>query len=147
MLPAHAREKTFGDKRYDYCILTLMVLGKLETRTDLQLELREKEMCKENAKNNSERGDCIRWMTKGQFSLGEACASKHDPNKKGKGMGRPRSPSPTGSPHRNPESDGKGSDDGRAKGTPTFISKSPSGKANRQPCTNIKNLGLGIVKL
>ena len=79
--------------------------------------------------------------------IGRSIRIKHAPNKKGKGKGRPRSPSPTGSPHRNSESDGKGSDDGRAKGAPTFISKSPSGKANRLPCTNIKNLGLGIVKL
>ena len=45
---------------------------------------------KYNAKNNTERGDCIRWTTEVQSSLGEACAFKHDPNKKGKGMGRPR---------------------------------------------------------
>ena len=52
--------------------------------------------------------------------------------------GRPRSPSPTSSPHRNSKGDGKGSDDGRAKNTPTFIGKSPSGKANKLPCTNTK---------
>ena len=32
----------------------------------------------------------------------------------GKGKGRPSSPSPTGSPHRNSKDDGKGSDDGSA---------------------------------
>ena len=68
-------------------------------------------LSEENAKNNSERRDCIRWTTKGQCSDGEACAFKHDPNKKGKGKGRPRSPSSTGSPHRNLIGDGKGSDD------------------------------------
>ena len=71
-------------------------------------------LSEENAKNNSERGDCIRWTTKGQCSDGEACAFKHDPNKNGKGKGRPRSLSSTGAPHRNSNCDGKGSDDGSA---------------------------------
>ena len=111
-------------------------MRKIETKTDLQLELREKEKRKENAENNSERGDCIRLMTKGQY----ACASKHDPNKKGKGKGRPRSPSPTGSPHRISKGDGKGNDVGGAEGTPKNLEKSPSGKANRLPCTNINKI-------
>ena len=64
-------------------------------------------------KNFSERGDCIRWITKSQCSLKEACAVKHNPNKKGKEKGRPR----------NSKGDGKSSDDG---------------SANRQLCTNFK---------
>ena len=48
------------------------------------------------------------------------------------------SPSPTGSPHRNSNADGRCSDDGSAEGTPKFTGKSPSGKANRLPCTNFK---------
>ena len=38
----------------------------------------------DNAKHNTERGDSVRWITKDQCSFGEACAFKHDPNKKGK---------------------------------------------------------------
>ena len=87
-----------------------------------------------NAKNNSKRGDCIRWTTKGQCSDGEACAFKHDPNKKGKGKGRPRSLSSTGAPRRNSTCDGKGSDDGSA----VRVVRNPSGKANRLPCTKFK---------
>ena len=34
--------------------------------------------------------------------------------------------------------DGNGSDDGSAKGTSKLTGKSPSGKANRLPCTNYK---------
>ena len=93
---------------------------------------------KANAKHNSETGDCIRWITRGQCSLADSCAFNHDPNKKGKGKGRPRSLSPTGSPHRNSKGDGEGSDDAGAHGTPKFTDKSPSGKANRPFCTNFK---------
>ena len=60
--------------------------------------------------------------------------SKHDLNKKGRGKGRPRSPTPTGPPHRN----SKGGDDGRAEDIPKVSGESPSGKANRQRCTNFK---------
>ena len=88
-------------------------------------------------KNNSE-GDCIRWITTGQCSFGEACAFKHDPNQKGKGKGRPRSPSPTGSPHRHSKGDGKGSDDRGAKDTAQLTGKSLSVKANRLLCTKLK---------
>ena len=45
---------------------------------------------------------------------------------KGKGEGRPRSLSPTGSPHRNSKGDGKGSDDGSAQGIRQNSGKSPS---------------------
>ena len=55
---------------------------------------------KETAKNNSERGDCTPWTTKGQCWFGDSCAFKHEPNKKGKGKGRP---------HRNSKGDRKGS--------------------------------------
>ena len=55
-----------------------------------------------------------------------------------KGKGRPRSPSPTNSPHQNSKGEGKSSDDGSAKGTPKDTGVSPSGKANKLPCTNLK---------
>ena len=84
-------------------------------------------------KNNSE-GDCIRWITTGQCSFGEACAFKHDPNQKGKGKERPRSPSPTGYS----EGDGKGSDDRGAKDTAKLTGKSLSVKANRLLWTKLK---------
>ena len=81
-----------------------------------------------NAKNNSEREDCVRWITKGQCSFADACAFNHEPNKKDKGKWRLRSLSPTGLPHRNSKGDGQDSDDRGAKGTPTLTGKSPSGK-------------------
>ena len=40
--------------------------------------------------------------------------------------GRPRSPSPTGSPHPNSKGDGKGSDNESAEGTPKFTGESPT---------------------
>ena len=83
----------------------------------LAMEAPSKGKDKERVKHNSERGGCIRWITEGHYSLGEACAFKHDPNKKAKGKGRPRSLSPTGSPHQNSRGNGKGSDDGSAKET------------------------------
>ena len=50
--------------------------------------------------------------------LGDSCAFKHEPHKTGKGKGRPRSPSPTFSPHR------KSNGDGGAQGsTPTLFGK------------------------
>ena len=85
-----------------------------------------------------QRGECIRWITIGQGSFGSSCAFKHEPNKKDRGEKRLRSPSPTGSHHRNSKGDGKGSHDGSTKGEPTLAGKSPSGKANRVPCTNSK---------
>ena len=105
-------------------------------RTDLQLELRskEKQRVKANAKNDSERGYCIRWVAEGQCAFGEACVFKHDPNKKGRGKG-PRSPSPTGSPHRNSE---KVAMTKVLKAYQKLTGESPSGKANRLPCTNLK---------
>ena len=89
-------------------------------------------------KNKSERRDCTNRTTKSPGSFGEACAFKHEPNKKGKVKGRPRALSPTGSPHRNSKGDGKGSDDGNAKGAPKFTGKSPSGKGNKPPCRHFK---------
>ena len=79
---------------------------------------REKK-AKKNAKNNSERGDCIRWITKSHSSFCEIRAhSNMNQHKTGKGKGRPRSPSPTGSPHR------KSNGDGGAQGsTPKLIGK------------------------
>ena len=97
-----------------------------------------KEKVKKKPKNNSERGDCIRWTTKNQYSFGEACAFKHAPKKKGKGKGRPRSLVQTGSPHRSSKGDGKGSVDESAEDIPTSTVQSLSGKANKLSCTNFK---------
>ena len=36
-------------------------------------------------KDNSERGDCTRWITRGQCSFGDSCALTHEPKKKGRG--------------------------------------------------------------
>ena len=93
----------------------------------------------ENAKKTALREEiCMCWATKGQCSFADSSAFKHEPNKKGNGKGRPRSPSSTRSPHRNSKSDGKGGDDGKAKSTPKLTGKRPSGKANRPPCFHFK---------
>ena len=155
VLQVHDEETTFGDKKCDNCRLKLMARRRVEQKikeSHLKARNRDEDRpaigapskgtakgeSKEHAKNNSERGDCIRWITKGQCSFGDSCAFKPEPNKKGKGKGRPRSPSPTGSPHRKSKGDGKGSDDGGSKGTPKFSGKRPSGKANRPLCINFK---------
>ena len=100
----------------------------IETRTDLQQEFGAEEERNDKVKkmpaNNSERGHGTLWITQGQCSFGGSWAFKHEPNKKGKWYGRPRSPSPIRSPHRNAKGDGKGSDDGGANGTPKLIGKS-----------------------
>ena len=77
---------------------------------------------------------------KANVHVAKHCAFKQYPNKKGKRKGRHRSPSPTGLPYRNSKGDGKGSDDGSAKGTPEFSGKSPSGKANRPVPTSRKEV-------
>ena len=122
--------------------LKILILGEKSRRGQTcngSFAQRESERKKaKNMPNNSGRGDCILWNTKGQCSFGDSCAFKHDPKKKGKGKERPRSPSPTGPPHRNSIGDGKGSDDGFVTDTPKFTGKSPWGKANRPLCTNFK---------
>ena len=50
--------------------------------------------------------------------------SSNEPDRKTKGMGRPRSLSLTGSPHRNSKGDGTSGDDGGAEGTPKITGKS-----------------------
>ena len=119
----HARETTFGDNMYDQDSHF-----KARNRDEDTLAMgapsngKAKGKCEANAKSNPEKGDCIGWTTKGQRSYGEACAFKHDPTKKDKGKER-RSLSPTGSPHRKSKGDGKGRDDGNAKGTKIYWSK------------------------
>ena len=137
LLQVYAPETTLGDEKYDYCRLKVMVQRHLEQKIrDSHCKARNrhedrpalgtsskgkaKGNGKQQAKTDSRRGDCIRWTTKGRCSFGEACAFKHDRNKKGKGNGRPRSPSPTGSPHRISKGDGMGGADGGATSTPNL---------------------------
>ena len=47
-------------------------------------------------------------------------------------------------PHQKSKGDGKSSDDGSAKGTPTITGKSSPKKANRPPCTNFKKGSMQI---
>ena len=103
---------------------------------------------KEHGKNNPKRGDCIRWITKGQCSFGDSCAFKHEPNKKGKRKGRSRSPSPTGSPHRNSEGDGKGSDDGGAKAYRQLAVKEvrQEGNSSRLLRANFERCAAGCIR-
>ena len=77
----------------------LIAKSKNETRTHLQQVFRAKA-------NRKAVGS-----GKANVHFGDSCASKHEPNKEGKGKGRPGSPSPTGSTHRNSKGDGKGSDE------------------------------------
>ena len=122
MLQVYAQETTVVDKKYDNCRLKLMAqrqLGQKIKDSHLKATNRDEDRpaigapSEENAKNNSKRGNCIRWTTKGQCSDGEACAFKHDPNKKGKGRDdlihllRQVRRTET-------RKDGKGSDDGSA---------------------------------
>ena len=118
---------------------------------DFDEEKTSDEMCdvtifteQENANNNSKRGDCTRWMTKGQRSFGDSRAFKHEPNKTGKGMGRPRSPFPTGSPHRSQKSDGKSTDDGGAQGTPNFTGQTTLYKLQQRKLSERKCIFLNV---
>ena len=150
LLHVYAQETTQGDRECDCCRLKLMVERHLEQkikdsgfkasnrdedRPAIGSPSKKKENAMKRPKKNFERGNCIRSITKCKCSFGDSCAFKHDPNKKGKRKGRPPSPSPTSSLHRNSKGDGKGSDDGSASGIPKLTGKSPSGEANRQPCT------------
>ena len=147
LLQVYAQETTFWIQEVWFCCrLKLMVQRHLEQKikdshfkeinrdedrpaSGAPSKVKTKGKVKYNAKkDNSERGDCTRWITRGQCSFGDSCALTHEPNKKGKGKGRLRSPSPTGSPHRTSNGDGKGSDDGGLKGTQKLAGKSPSGK-------------------
>ena len=118
VLQVYVQATTFGDKTFDYCRLMLLARRHLEQKIqESHFKARNRDedrpamgaprrgkakgKGKEHAKHNSERGDCCRWITKGQCSCGEACAFKHDPNKKGEGKGRSRSLSPAGSPNWN----------------------------------------------
>ena len=94
----YAHETTLGDKKYAHYRFKLVAQRHLEQKVkdslfrarnrdeDRRAPRKEKAKGKgkTTAKNNSERGDCIRWITEGQCSFGEACAFKHDPNKKSK---------------------------------------------------------------
>ena len=96
LLQVYAQDTAFGDKRYDCCRLKLMVQRHLEQKSkDYHIKARNRDedrlaigaqnkgeakgKCKENAENNSERGDRIRWTKKFQCSFGEACTFRHGP--------------------------------------------------------------------
>ena len=96
----------------------------METRTDLQEELRAKGNRKEKAKTmptNSSKRETILVGPRKATKIGVHSSMNRT---RGKGKGRLRSPSPTGSPHRNSKGDGRGSDDGQARGSPKFVGKS-----------------------
>ena len=113
LLHVHAQETTFGDMNYDSCRLKLVAHRHPEQRIkDSHIKARHRDedrrargapnIAKAKAKGKSNAKQQLRErITKCQRSFGEACAFKHDPNKKDTGKGRPLSPSPTGS------SDGK----------------------------------------
>ena len=135
LLQVYAQETTVGDKKCDYC--KIEVDGPKTSRAENQGFSCESEKPRrgQTCNGNSDQGKSKRkrqikckkttpreetasvGSRRGQGSWGEACAFKHDPNKKGKGKGR------LGSPHRNSEGGWKGSDDGSAEGAPTFTGK------------------------
>ena len=147
LLQVYAQEMTFGDMKCIYCRLKLMSQRHHQQQIkDSHFKARNRDedrratgapiKGKAKGQSNSEEGDCIRCITKGQCSFGEARTFKNDPNKKGTGKGRPHSP--TGSPDRNSKGDGKGSDDGSVEGPPELSGTSPSGEANRPLSANFK---------
>ena len=90
------------DKRYDYCRLNGPKTSRAENQGfSFQSEKSRREQTpaigspskgktkgkgKDNAKTNSERGDCIRRTTKGQCSFGDSCAhSSMNQTRKAKG--------------------------------------------------------------
>ena len=155
LLQVYAQETTVGEKKYDHCRSKLMSQRRLEqkikdsqcsqreieTKTDVQQELRAEGSRKEKAKKIPKtipREECIRWIATSQCPFGEASAFEHDLDQKGKGKERLRSLSPTISPRRNSQLDAKSGDDGCMKETQKLTGSSPSGKANKQLCTNSK---------
>ena len=94
LLQVCAPETTLATRK---CLLQIEVNGpkmlilerETKERTNLQWEIRLKKHKKRNGKGKEKkkqvpkRGDCTRWTTTGQRSFEEACAFKHDPNKKG----------------------------------------------------------------
>ena len=90
-----------------------------------------KRKAKYNGKNNSERWVCIRWITKGHISFGEACAFMIRTRKAKRRATSFIFSDKFTTPKR-------GSDDGSAKRKTNPSGKSPSGKKNRQFCTNFK---------
>ena len=148
------QETAFGDKKYGYCRLKLMVQmtrqaehrgflfqsaksprGQTCNGSSEQMESKRKRQ--RQCQNNSERGTAAVGSQKANVHLEKHARSNMTRTRKAKGTGRPRSPSPTGSPLRNLKGDGKGNYDGSAGGT-KLSGKSPSGKTNRLNCTNIK---------
>ena len=108
----------------------------LVIRSSEQRKNKKEQTKKMPKKQLPKRRDCIRRITESQRSFGEACAIKHDPNKKSKKKSRRRSPSSTVSPHRTSRNDGKNIDDGSSTNTQWLPGKNPSRKAHRLPCTN-----------
>ena len=84
LLQVDAQDTTFGDQKYDHCRLKLMVKRHLERRPAIgpPSNGKAKGKDKSNAKNNSEKGDCIRWTTQGQCLCGHSCAFKHEPKER-----------------------------------------------------------------
>ena len=116
----------FGDEKYDYCRLKLMVQRHLEHKIkDSHFKARNRDedrpaigapskgkaqgKGKDNVKNNFKRGDCIRWTTR-PMDFGDSCASKHDPSKKGKREGTTSATFSDRSATQHSKGYGKGSD-------------------------------------
>ena len=152
MLQVYAQETTFVDKKYDYCRLQLMVHRHFEHRNYGFSFQSEKSTRGQTCNGSSDqRKHKRKRQSKCQQPLRERRlrplahkrpmfnwrSMRSSMTRTRKSKGRPRSPSPTGSLHRNSTGEGKGSTDGSAKGTPKFNGKSPSGKANRLPCTKL----------
>ena len=99
LLQVCAQETTFGDTKNDYCRLKLMVQRHLEQKTkDSHFEARNRQTCN---RSSEQRKSKRKRQIQCQEQLRERRLHTLDHaipiNKKGKGKGRPRSPSRTGS--------------------------------------------------
>ena len=132
LLQVCAQETTFGDKKYNDCRLKSMVQRHLEQKSDTWRRGRTCKRSSEQRKSERKRQrQCQHTAPREETILvGPRKATKIGAHSsmnrtRGKGKGRLRSLSPTGSPHRNSKGDGRGSDDGQARGSPKFVGKSP----------------------
>ena len=155
VLHIYAKETTFGDKKYDYCRLKFMVQGHIEQKiTCFHFKARDRDddrpaigaVSRGKSEKKKQRKCQTLLLKKRLHSFDHTRALfiwtsmriQMTRTRKSKGKGWLRSPSPTASPHRNSKGDGKGNDDGGAKGTQSLNGKSLSVRANRLLCRIFK---------
>ena len=107
VLQVHAQETTFGDKKYDYCRWNFVAQSHLEHKNQMipmSKRNRDEDTPAVVAPSTGKvkgKGKCQKQVREGRLHtldherpmLIRRLAFRHDPNKKGKEKGRPRSPS------------------------------------------------------